>query len=554
VSLPVTNQEPAALLATDALRSALLASSSLSIIATDEKGRIQLFNAGAERMLGYARVELVNKAALIDIVDPQALSARARAASLESATPMTPGFEALVFKASHEVEDVYELTYLRKDGGRLAALVSIAPLRDAQGAIIGYLLIGTDDSASREAEAERRQVDQRVQSEFLSSMSQELRSPLNAIQGFAQVMDSDSSRPTAFQKQCIDQIIQAGWYLLTLINEILDPATIQAGRLSLSLEPVSLTEVLLECEALVEPQALERGIGVSFPRLSPPCLVNADRTRMKQILMTLLVNAVRHNRDQGTVEVTCSQSVPGRVQIRVKDTGAGLPPERLAQLLQTFGRLGHEGSNEEGTTIGLALTRRLAELMGVVVGAESTVGVGSTFWIELKSDDVPRLAVGGLEPGAAVPGPRAADGGRAPRTLLYVEDNPANLELVEALIARRPDVRLLSAQDGTLGVALARATLPEVILMDINLPGISGLEALRILREDPTTAHIPIVALSANAAPHEIADALAAGFFRYLTKPFQFVEFMDTLDLALASAGKDLARDEGAGGEEHDRA
>lgn len=550
---PVTTKDRPAPLAADALRNALLAASSLSIIATDEKGRIQLVNAGTERMLGYPRADLVNKAALVDIVDPQALGARASAASLDSATPMTPGFEALVFKASREVEDAYELTYLRKDGGRLAVLVSVAPLRDRRGAIIGYLLIGTDNSANREVEAERRQLDQRVQSEFLSSMSQELRSPLNAILGFAQVMDSEASRPAPFQKQCIDQILQAGWYLLTLIDEILDPATIQAGRLSLSLEPVSLGEVLLECEALVEPQARARGIGVSFPRLSSPCFVSADRTRMKQILMTLLVNAVRHNRDQGTVEVTCSQSVPGRVLIRVKDTGAGLPPERLAQLLQTFGRLGHEGSGEEGTTIGLALTRRLAELMGVVVGAESTLGEGSTFWIELNSDDVPRLAVDGPEPGV-LPGRRAAGAARAPRTLLYVEDDPANLELVEALIARRPDVRFLSAQDGTLGVALARAALPEVILMDINLPGISGLEALRILREDPTTAHIPVVALSANAVPREIADALAAGFFRYLTKPFQFVEFMDTLDLALASAEKGLARDATAGGEDHARA
>jgi CheY-like chemotaxis protein len=248
--------------------------------------------------------------------------------------------------------------------------------------------------------------------------------------------------------------------------------------------------------------------------------------------MNLLANAVKHNREQGTVEVTCTQSTPGRVHIRVKDTGAGLPPERLAQLLQTFGRLGHEGSVEEGTTIGLALTRRLAELMGVVVGAESTVGLGSTFWIELNSDAAPRLEVGGPEPAAV---PEVPDGVREPRTLLYVEDDTADLELVAALIVRRPDVRLLSAQDGALGMALARVVQPAVILMDINLPGVSGIQALKMLRDDPATAHIPVVALSAYAAPREM---LEAGFFGALTKPFRFAEFMETLDLALACADK----------------
>ncbi len=560
---PVTNRDPAApagepgrakliiesrfreaLLTTGALQNALLDSANFSIIATDEKGVIRLFNVGAERMLGYAAAEVVNKIAPADIFDPQDVSARARALSLELATPFTPGFEALVFKASHGVEDVYELTYIRKDGGRFPALVSVAALRDAQGAIIGYLLIGTDDTARKKVEAERRQLDQRVQSEFLSSMSHELRSPLNAILGFAQLMDSVSSRPAPFQKQCIDQIVQAGWYLLTLINEILDPATIQAGRLSLSLEPVSLVEVLLECQALIEPQARERGVSITFPQLAPPCFVNADRTRMKQILMNLLANAVKHNRVQGTVEVTCILGTPGRVHIRVKDTGAGLPPERLAQLLQTFGRLGHEGSVEEGTTIGLALTRRLAELMGVVVGAESTVGLGSTFWIELNSNAAPRLAAGGPEP-AAVPELQVPGGVREPRTLLYVEDDAADLELVAALIVRRPDLCLLSAQDGTLGMALARVVQPAVILMDINLPGISGIEALKMLRDDPATAHIPVVALSAYAAPREM---LAAGFFGALTKPFRFAEFMETLDLALACADKGPAHGNGNGG------
>jgi CheY-like chemotaxis protein len=217
-----------------------------------------------------------------------------------------------------------------------------------------------------------------------------------------------------------------------------------------------------------------------------------------------------------------------------------LPEEKLAQLFQSFNRLGQEGSAEEGTGIGLVVTKRLVELMGGVIGVESTVGVGSDFWVELVSDAAPQLAVDGAEP-TTVPEPQVPGGARL-RTLLYVEDNAANLKLVQQLVARRPDMRLLSAQDGSLGIALARAYQPEVILMDINLPGISGIEALKILREDPATAHIPVLALSANAVPRDIAKGLEAGFFRYLTKPLRVDEFMDTLDVALAFAEKGLSQ------------
>jgi PAS domain S-box-containing protein len=388
-----------------------------------------------------------------------------------------------------------------------------------------------------------------AKSDFLSSMSHELRSPLNAILGFAQLMESESPRPTPSQKESIDQILRAGWYLLELINEILDLATIEAGRLSLSPEPVSLAEVMLECQAMTLPQAQKSGISMSFPRFDMPYFVHADRTRVKQVLINLLSNAIKYNRGQGTVEVQCTEGDPGRVRISVKDTGAGLSPDKLAQLFQSFNRLGQEGSAEEGTGIGLVVTKRLVELMGGVIGVESSVGLGTTFWVELISDVAPQLAADGAEP-TTVPEPPAPAGARQ-RTLLYVEDNAANLRLVEHLVARRPDLRLLSALDGTLGIALARASQPEVILMDINLPGISGIEALKILREDPATAHIPVVALSANAVPREIAKGLEAGFFRYLTKPLKVDEFMDTLDVALAFAEKGLGQSKRMGDAGH---
>ncbi len=275
-----------AFLKTGALQDAILNSANFSSIATDEKGVIQIFNVGAERMLGYTAADVLNKITPAEISDPQEVIARAAALSLELGTTIAPGFEALVFKASRGIEDIYELTYIRKDGSRFPAVVSVTALRDTHdhNGIIGYLLIGTDNTARKQVEEEQKRLVQEntvelekakaiaekanlAKSDFLSSMSHELRSPLNAILGFAQLMESDSPLPTPAQKSSIDQILHAGWYLLELINDILDLAVIESGRLSLSLEPVSLPEVMLECQAMIEPQAQKRGISMTFPRV-----------------------------------------------------------------------------------------------------------------------------------------------------------------------------------------------------------------------------------------------------------------------------------------------
>jgi len=673
-----------ALLKAGALQAAIFNSANFSSIATDEKGVIQLFNVGAERMLGYAAAEVLNKITPADISDPQEVIARAKALSLELGTGIAPGFEALVFKASRGIEDIYELTYIRKDGSRFPAVVSVTALRDDRGGIIGYLLIGTDNTARKQVEADQKKLDQRLRdqqfytrsliesnidalmttdplgiitdvnkqmealtgctrdeligapsknyftdperaeaaiklvlrekkvtdyeltarardgkktevsynattfydrdrtlqgvlaiardvterkrneqalqetntelasaksaaeeanlakSDFLSSMSHELRSPLNAILGFAQLMELASPLPTDSQKESIAQILQAGWHLLKLINEILDLSVIESGKVSLSTESVSLAEVMSECQAMMEPQAQQLGIGMTFPRFDNPFFVSADRTRLKQIVINLLSNAIKYNKEQGTVVVDCTTSTPGFTRISVKDTGAGLSPEKLAQLFQPFNRLGQEAGGVAGTGIGLVVTKRLAELMGGVLGVESTAGEGSVFWCELISCAAPELVVESGE-AATVDRPPVPAGAR-PRTLLYVEDNPANMKLVEQLIARRPDMRLLTAVNGTLGIEVARTTRPTVILMDINLPGISGVEALKVLRIDPATAHIPVVALSANAMPRDIEMGLDAGFFRYLTKPIKIKEFMDTLNTALEFAEEELCR------------
>ena len=548
---------PRSLLQPGTLQDAMFNSASFSSIATDDLGVIQVFNVGAQRMLGYSAADVLNRITPADISDPQEIVQRARAMSAEFGRPIAPGFEALVFKARRGIEDIYELTYLRKDGSRLPAVVSVTALRDAREAIIGYLLIGTDNTARKHAEAEKERLDQHLQSalqqthramrdaklaaetanraksEFLSNMSHELRSPLNAILGFAQLMDTGTPAPTPDQKDSIDQIMQAGWYLLELINEILDLAQIESGKISMSPEPMSLAEVLADCQAMIEPQARARGIRVVW--VGPVCdlHVRADRTRVKQVFVNLLSNAIKYNRDGGAVELSGETRPGGRVRVNVRDTGLGLSAADLEQLFQPFNRLSQAAGSEEGTGIGLVVSKRLVELMGGEIGAHSRLGEGSVFWIELpaaQAQDANGLTP--LDEGAAdtvLP----LEPGVPRRTVLCVEDNPANLRLVQRLLQRRPDLVLIAAKDGREGIALARSEQPDVILMDINLPGISGLTALRILAGDAKTAHIPVLALSANAMPHDIEKGLAAGFFRYLTKPIKLGEFLTALDLAL---------------------
>jgi PAS domain S-box-containing protein len=664
-----------------ALQDAIYNSANFSSIATDAQGVIQIFNVGAERMLGYLAADVVDKLTQADISDTDELDSRAKALSAEFGTPIRPGFEALVYKASRGIEDIYELTYIRADKTRFPALVSVTALRDAVGKVIGYLLIGTDNSSRKQVEAEQALLDQRLRdqqfytrsliesnidplittdtrgiisdvnsqmeqltgrtrdeligapfknyftepdradeaitrvlreskvtnyeltalaldgkqtvvsynattfhdrdrklqgvfaaardvterkqfedalqetnaalesakagaekanrakSEFLSSMSHELRTPLNAVLGFAQLMASEVPAPQPHQQRSIDQILKGGWYLLRLINEILDLSMIESGKVTMSQEAMSLTDVLQDCKGMIEPQAGKRGISLTFPSFDKPVYVHADRTRVKQVMINLLSNAIKYNTNGGSVMVQCAASGPDRVRISVKDTGIGLAPDQLAQLFQPFNRIGQQDSAEEGTGIGLVVTKQLVELMGGKIGVDSTVGIGTVFWVEFDAAAAPTLELANIDDQLLERRTPARLAGQQP-TLLYVEDNPANLALVEQLIARRGDLKLLTAIDGHLGIELARAYQPDVILMDINLPGISGYGALKILSEDPATKHIPVLALSANAVPRDIEKGLEAGFFRYLTKPIRVREFMDALDVTLRHAAE----------------
>lgn len=374
-----------------------------------------------------------------------------------------------------------------------------------------------------------------AKSDFISSMSHELRTPLNAILGFSQLLESSIPPPMPNQVLKIQQIAKAGWYLLELINEILDLAVIESGKLALSPEPLSLASIMLECQTMFEPLALKRDIHINFLPVDSSLFVHADRIRLKQVMTNLISNAIKYNREHGTVEVMCAVTTDKRIRISIKDSGVGLTPEKLSQLFQPFNRLGQESGTVEGTGIGLVVTRRLIDLMEGTIGVESIVGVGSEFWIELMRDDIPQPSTKNTLNEEYLEQVRCKEI-VARRTLLYVEDNPANLMLVEQIMIEHPHISMFSARDGSHGVALARAHRPDVILMDINLPGMSGIEAMKILRKNRATMHIPIIALSANAMLQDIENGQHAGFFSYLTKPIKIKEFMNALNSALALA------------------
>ncbi len=288
---------------------------------------------------------------------------------------------------------------------------------------------------------------------------------------------------------------------------------------------------------MIEPQALKRNIELNFPNFDEVIMVKADHTRLKQVLINLLSNAVKYNRNNGHLTVEYVVQDSGKIKVSVEDAGEGLTPEKLSQLFQPFNRLGKETSAEEGTGIGLVMTKRLIELMGGKISVESRVDIGTIFSIELDltSQHTVSSTIGSETDQIQL---KYITDGTPKRTLLYVEDNPANLMLIEDMIAPRSDLWLLTAQDGYKGIEIARESQPDLILMDINLPGISGTEVMRMLAQDPITTHIPVIALSANAIPRDIEKGLEAGFFRYLTKPIKMNEFMNALDVGLEFAAK----------------
>lgn len=423
----------------------------------------------------------------------------------------------------------------RKDGGMFWNEFSIAPVRNDAGSITHYVGIQQDvtehfetQRALREAKQEAERANQ-AKSEFLSRMSHELRTPMNAVLGFAQLLELESDLNEA-QRESVQEILRGGKHLLDLINEVLDLARVESGRMELSLGPVDLRELVSECIAMVEPLATRKGLALETGSLGEVAVL-ADRIRLKQILINLLSNAIKYNRCGGRVylDLGLSDRLPGGVRIGVADTGPGIPEERLEELFQPFTRITASGDGEEeeeGTGIGLAISRRLAEAMGGRMGVSSRVGEGSLFWVEVPTVETGQATPDEVDTEAPSPAPGAA--ARVSR-VLQIEDHPSNLKLLERLLSGQ-SMQVFSARDAQAGLELAREHRPQVILLDIRLPGMDGYQVLSELRRDPRTGDIPVVALTAHAGEEDRDRGMHAGFDAYLTKPLHLTTLLETLE------------------------
>lgn len=448
----------------------------------------------------------------------------------------------------------YGLLVLALVAGIADRRISAAAAREAEQLRRSFQALGEEMQARRRMEAELEQsklaLEQRVaertidleeararaeaasqaKSDFLASMSHELRTPLNSIMGFAQLLLYNRAKEplTTKQERAATQIEKAGTHLLRLIDEVLDLAKVEAGRLTLSMEPVDGASVARDVASHMQPVADAAGIGLSLDIATAGTGIVGDRTRLVQVLSNLTSNAIKYNRPGGRVTLSVQPGPDGRVTLSVSDTGLGIPADRIDQLFQPFNRLGREHGTVEGTGIGLTICQRLVQAMGGTIIVESMEGRGSRFQFNLPAAtpvtalDIARTAI------------PQRDGTDTDRTMLYVEDNPANIQLMRDLIDSLGGFRLLVAADPGSGLQLARTHLPDIIILDINLPGMDGFEVLARLRADPATSGIPALALSANALPREVERGKAAGFHRYLTKPLRVPEFLAALDEALA--------------------
>jgi PAS domain S-box-containing protein len=426
--------------------------------------------------------------------------------------------------------ELFEYEVYRKDRSKIWLCENARVVRDATGTILYYE--GTVEDITHRKRVEEVERANKAKSEFLSRVSHELRTPLNAIIGFGQLLERQN--PTETQRTRIRHIVNAGKHLLGLINEVLDISRIESGRMQLSLEPVCVADALTEALDLMRPLAAERSMQLLTPAsFDNSVFVLADRQRFKQVLLNLLTNAVKYTPVSGIVSISHNTNGDENVRILVQDTGPGIPNEKLERLFTPFERLGAEQSNVEGTGLGLALSQRLMQAMGGSIGVESTVGKGSTFWLELPRTKSPLQKRSLHKKNGDGCGARSKV---AKRKILYIEDNLSNLTLIEQMLEERPEIELLTAMQGKLGLDLARQHSLDLILLDVHLPDLHGHEVISELKSSETTRNIPVVVISADATTHQINRLVKAGADTYLTKPLDVTEFFRVLDKTIAAS------------------
>ena len=481
--------------------------------------RFVRFNRAGEELLGYRREDLVgrNDYDFFPVEEADFFVTNDRRV-LESGELLDIPAEPIQTRAKGE-----RILHTRK-----------IPICDPDGTP-QYLLGISEDITERRrteaaVEAALAAADQanRAKTQFLSRMSHELRTPLNAVLGFGQLLQLEELGPE--QRENVDQIVRAGTHLLELIDEVLDISRMESGQLRLSLEPVRVGDVVAEAVGMVAPLAAARGVRLLVDRSRSEDHVRADRQRLRQVMLNLLVNGVKYNREGGRVTVSCTEAPGGRLRLVVADTGIGVAASNLARLFQPFERLDAEDTGVEGTGLGLALAKQLVEAMGGVIGVESDVGMGSSFWVDLAMAG-PSVGTAGATTGPLAARDLAPSVATGPaRRVLYVEDNLSNIKLVERIVARRPQVELLVAMQGSVGLDLARQHHPSLVLLDLHLPDMAGEEVLRHLVADPRTSTIPVVVLSADATPGQVQRLRAEGAADYLTKPIDIPRLLAILD------------------------
>lgn len=495
-------------------QAALLDRASDAIFVCDLDHVIRFWNKGAERLYGWTPAEAIGQSA--------------RKLKNRDASRFEAGIKELLAHG----EWVGEMAEVRKDGTSLLVEARWTLVRDENGNPSSVLAIHTDITDRRQTEALRAAKDaaelaSQAKSEFLARMSHELRTPLNSILGFAQLLQYAPAVQAEDETQKkLGHILQSGKHLVAMIDDILDLSRIEAGGLSLSPEDVDVARLVSECVGLIAPQAARAEISISLHVQADSCWIRADRTRLRQIVLNILSNAIKYNRRGGNVEVTLAAGHGDHVSITVRDTGVGLNPAQLAALFQPFNRLGAETSGIEGTGIGLVIVKQLLNVMNGTIDVVSEPCAGSTFSLSF-----PRIKPGIEAPLAVMNPPRqpAASLSTTGFTVLYVEDNPTNVLLVQEALKLAPGIHLEIAVDGNAGLAAAQALKPDLILLDINLPGMDGFTVFNHLRADPELAAIPCIALSANAMSAEIKRARDAGFTNYLTKPLDVETLLSTI-------------------------